>query len=93
MDDFETLQQIVASLDQLPSRKNALWLSGGSTILHQPGVPLRDAGEWRTIYDELETQRIAIYPIDVRGLAVASVSLNARGQSTVDRTATIARHA
>jgi VWFA-related protein len=63
--------------------------------IRHPSAARRSAqgcGEWRTIYDELETQRIAIYPIDVRGLAVASVSLNARGQSTVDRTATMPQH-
>jgi hypothetical protein len=92
MDDIETLHQVAAYLNQLPGRKNVLWLPGGSAILQQPGVPSRDAGEWRAIYDELETQRIAIYPIDVRGLTMASVSLNARGQSEVDRTAGMSQH-
>jgi hypothetical protein len=38
MDDVETLHQIAAYLNQLPGRKNVLWLSGGSAILQQPGA-------------------------------------------------------
>lgn len=70
MDDFQTLDQIARYLDQLPGRKNVLWLSGGSTLFLRPGASV-DGVAFRTIYDELESQRIAIYPIDVRGLTTA----------------------
>jgi VWFA-related protein len=73
MNDFQTLRQIELYLGQIPGRKNVLWFSGGSALFLRP-----DASEfgvqsgWRFVYDELETQRIAIYPIDARGLTVAT---------------------
>ncbi len=66
--DFDTLRQVAASLSQLPGRKNVLWFSGGSTSFLMPdAIPVQDAA-WRNLYDELDQERIAIYPIDARGL-------------------------
>ena len=81
-------------LDQIPGRKNVLWLSGGSSLYltgrartHRP-----HDGEWRAIYDELETQRIAIYPIDVRGLMLVTYSLSASHLPVMDQTSTPEQH-
>ncbi|HEX4534378.1 MAG TPA: VWA domain-containing protein [Rhizomicrobium sp.] len=49
--------------------------------------------EWRAIFDELETQRIAIYPIDVRGLTVVNYPINAHGLTMVTRNGMLAQHA
>jgi VWFA-related protein len=66
--DFDTLRQVAVSLSQLPGRKNVLWFSGGSTSFLTPdAIPVQDAA-WRNLYDELDQERIAIYPIDARGL-------------------------
>ena len=66
--DFDTLHQLALSLSQLPGRKNILWFSGGSTSFLMPdAIPVEDAA-WRNLYDELDQERIAIYPIDARGL-------------------------
>lgn len=66
--DFDTLRQVAVSLSQLPGRKNVLWFSGGSTSFLMPdAIPVQDAA-WRDLYDELDQERIAIYPIDARGL-------------------------
>jgi VWFA-related protein len=71
MDDFQTLQQIEAYLGQIPGRKNVLWFSGGSTFyLRSDVTTLSMQSGWQVIYDELEAHRIAIYPIDARGLTV-----------------------
>jgi VWFA-related protein len=71
MDDIQTLEQIEAYLGEIPGRKNVLWFSGGSTFYLRPDVDaLRMQRGWQVIYDELEAHRIAIYPIDVRGLTV-----------------------
>jgi VWFA-related protein len=71
MDDFQTLQQIEAYLGEIPGRKNVLWFSGGSTFYLRPDVDaLSMQSGWQGIYDELEAHRIAIYPIDARGLTV-----------------------
>lgn len=72
LDDFQTLRQIEFYVGQIPGRKNVLWLSGGSTLVLNPDATLQATQPgWRTVYDELESQRIAIYPIDARGLTTA----------------------
>lgn len=64
----DTLIQIDAYLKQVPGRKNVLWFSGGSNAFLQ--VDPVDEPERRFIYDMLEADRIALYPIDARGLTV-----------------------
>ncbi|MGC2162344.1 MAG: VWA domain-containing protein [Silvibacterium sp.] len=69
--DFATLHQIAIDLGQFPGRKNILWFSGGSTLFLQPDpTVLQNTTDWRYVYDELEASRIAIYPIDARGLTL-----------------------
>jgi VWFA-related protein len=67
--DFTTLHQIAVDLDQFPGRKNILWFSGGSTLfLNRNDSSFVYPDAIRNVYDELESGRIAIYPIDARGL-------------------------
>ena len=70
--DIETLHQMAGFLSQLPGRKNILWFSGGSTLYLRADAGIADVYEnpaaWRALYDELEHERIAVYPIDARGL-------------------------
>lgn len=69
LSDFDTLYQIAVSLHQLPGRKNVLWFSGGSTLYLLPdATQLQNDSDWRALYDELNQERIAVYPIDARGL-------------------------
>ncbi|HEX3436829.1 MAG TPA: VWA domain-containing protein [Pseudacidobacterium sp.] len=70
LSDIDTLHQIAVSLDQLPGRKNLLWFSGGTTLflLPDPTAYSQNYAAWRNLYDELEQERIAVYPIDARGL-------------------------
>jgi VWFA-related protein len=69
LSDLQTLQQMEMYLGQIPGRKNVLWFSGGSTLFLRPDATLFASQEGtRDVYDELEAQRIAIYPIDARGL-------------------------
>jgi VWFA-related protein len=76
LSDFDTLRQLVVSFRQLPGRKNVLWFSGGSTrFLIPDAIPLQDDAAWRDLYDRLDQERIAIYPIDARGLIVADTNL------------------
>jgi VWFA-related protein len=77
--DFDTLHQIAASLSQLPGRKNVLWFSGGSThILLPDAIPVQNDAAWRDLYDELDQERIAVYPIDARGLIFGGIELAAQ---------------
>jgi VWFA-related protein len=71
LSDIDTLHQISAYLSRLPGRKNVLWFSGGSTAFLRPdGAVFQDQAPMRAVYDELEQERIAVYPIDARGLTV-----------------------
>jgi VWFA-related protein len=67
--DLDTLDQIAGQLSQLPGRKNVLWFSGGSSFyLRDDFAVPEDPAAWRALYDLLEQARIAVYPIDARGL-------------------------
>jgi VWFA-related protein len=70
--DLDTLHQIAVYLYQIPGRKNLLWFTSGSNMLlgPDPMSVIMDPGARREIYDLLESERIAIYPIDARGLTV-----------------------
>src|SRR6185312_7509681 len=58
-------------LSQMPGRKNVLWFTGGSNLFLNPDpTSMPSYQSFREIYDELETERIALYPIDARGLMV-----------------------
>jgi VWFA-related protein len=67
-DDYSTLQQISLLLQQVPGRKNVLWFTGGFVPLLFMNDP--DFPPMEPLYDLLEAERIAIYPIDARGLDV-----------------------
>jgi hypothetical protein len=70
--DLDTLLQIGLQLGPIPGRKNLLWFTGGSNLYLRPdpmAVAMDDAAR-RALYDLLESERIAIYPIDARGLTV-----------------------
>ncbi len=67
--DIDMLQQIGTYLTGLPGRKNVLWFSGGSTLFLKPdATPIENIAPTRRIYDSLEANRIAVFPIDARGL-------------------------
>jgi len=80
--DIDTLQQMAVYLSQVPGRKNLIWFTGGSNLFLN--VDPEDSGlgaavtaaandsQRRSIYDMLESERIAIYPIDARELTVGS---------------------
>ncbi len=76
LSDAGTLHQMAVYLNQLPGRKNILWFSGGSSaFLLAGGSGALDmtvvTPDMRPFYDELEASRIAVYPIDARGLTIA----------------------
>jgi VWFA-related protein len=72
LNDIETLKQVADHLTQIPGRKNLLWFTSGSNLVlgaDPMGISM-DPGLRRAVYDLLESERIAIYPIDARGLVV-----------------------
>jgi VWFA-related protein len=73
LSDLDTMRQIANYLSQLPGRKNVIWFSGGSTLFLWPDeVVFQNDAAWRELYDELDQERIAVYPVDGRGLTVAN---------------------
>ncbi len=65
-------RQLAADLDGLPGRKNLIWFSGTFPLTFSPG---KDDGpqytdQLKRTIDLLASNQIAIYPIDVRGVAV-----------------------
>jgi VWFA-related protein len=71
MTDFSLLLEISELLQQYPGRKNILWFTGGSSAFLRPD-PTSVLGyeDMRPVYDLLDSARIALYPIDARGLEV-----------------------
>ena len=86
LNDFQTLQQIAGYLRQVPGRKNVLWFSGGATLYIRPDAQVLGE-QLRPVYDELESQRIAVYPIDVRGLTLASGPMLLEQHAVMEETA------
>ena len=69
LSDIDTMYQIAGLVSTLPGRKNVLWFSGGSILYLRDNFALsEDPAAWRAMYDLLEQLRIAVYPIDARGL-------------------------
>ena len=69
--DLQTLQQMTFYLGQIRGRKNLIWFTSGSNLFLRPDpTTLPDYKLRRDVYDMLEAERIAIYPIDARGLTV-----------------------
>ncbi|HEV2577070.1 MAG TPA: VWA domain-containing protein [Acidobacteriaceae bacterium] len=73
MTDGPLMAEICSYLQQYPGRKNVLWFNGGSNLAltPDPTTGLVALPDMRWLYDQLELARIALYPIDVRGLQVA----------------------
>lgn len=71
--DSALLFDLAQQLTQIPGRKNVMWFSGGSGIVSalDPSV-FEDPNTLRMVYDQLEAARIAVYPIDARGLPVST---------------------
>ncbi len=74
LSDLDTLSQLSTYLSDLPGRKNLLWFTSGSSRFLQPdATQFEDIAAVRRVYDSLEANRIAVYPIDARGLTVGNV--------------------
>ena len=69
--DISLMEELCVYLEQYPGRKNVLWFNGGSALALQPDpTTLPESVDLRPLYDALEKARVALYPIDARGLVV-----------------------
>jgi VWFA-related protein len=73
-DPIHTLNQVAQYLKVVTGRKNLLWFSGGMSLPQiAPGIAAAPtATRMRPPYDKLEANRIALYPMDARGLTLTS---------------------
>ncbi|HEY0795937.1 MAG TPA: VWA domain-containing protein [Acidisarcina sp.] len=71
---LEVLRRIGNFVDGLPGRKNLIWLSGAFP-LNFAAVPNEDPdfiAKTKAVLDTFARNQVSIYPLDVRGLMVAS---------------------
>lgn len=70
--DATEINQIAGDLSQYPGRKNLLWFTSNFNLHLFPGsASRRDYEYMHPLYDTLQQERIALYPIALRGLTVA----------------------
>lgn len=81
------LHNLADYLRPVPGRKSLLWFAGKFPLYRQPtnGIATgevdrnEEARETREAYRALEQARIAVYPIDVRGVVIANIGYNPAG--------------
>lgn len=81
---LDAMNQLADYLGTIPGRKNLIWLSGSFPLSLDPDVTLDDplrvqqeyATQLRETSDRLTVARVAVYPVDVRGL-LSSAELSA----------------
>jgi VWFA-related protein len=79
---LDAMQQLAAYLNGIPGRKNLIWLSGSFpfTILPDSSQysPFRNVTNYRDRIEKttnmLTAARVSVYPVDARGLQVATMS-------------------
>ena len=73
MDGYGTPHAVVDELcnylQQFPGRKNVFWFEAGGALALKPDpTSFLNYQDMKGMYDQLESARIALYPVDVRGL-------------------------
>ncbi|MDR3793429.1 MAG: VWA domain-containing protein [Terracidiphilus sp.] len=92
---LDAFQQLARYLSAIPGRKNLIWFSGSFPITLDPDpeqpLPFMNvrnyANEMRATADLLATARVALYPVDARGLMGASTTDAAYAPSALRVTA------
>jgi VWFA-related protein len=77
---LDSLKQLAAYLGGIPGRKNLIWFSGSFPFSLDPDVTLSNEFSVARVYsdqlkatsDLLTTSRVAVYPVDARGLFPSS---------------------
>jgi VWFA-related protein len=78
---LDALKQLSGYLGGIPGRKNLIWFSGSFPVNLDPGLTLNNEFSATRVYAEqvqetsdlLAASRVAVYPIDARGLFPSSV--------------------
>jgi VWFA-related protein len=65
----KVVDELCDYLQQFPGRKNVFWFQGASGLKLRPDpTSFVNYQDMSVLYDELESARIALYPVDVRGI-------------------------
>jgi VWFA-related protein len=86
---LDAMKQLARYLSVIPGRKNLIWFSGSFPLAIDPGATLQDefsvmrnySDELRQTDDMLSSARVAVYPVDARGL-MGLPSVNAANSYT-----------
>jgi VWFA-related protein len=76
---LDAMNALADYLAAIPGRKNLLWLSGSFPVNFEPDLSRNGRGSLQTLYqtqikqtsERFAAARVAVYPIDVRGLIMA----------------------
>jgi VWFA-related protein len=76
---LDAMKQLAAYLGGIPGRKNLIWFSGSFPVSLEPDMALNDefsaaraySEQLRATSDLLTASRVAVYPVDARGLITA----------------------
>lgn len=74
-DAFSTVSGISIYLSQIPGHKNLIWFSSYFPFTEQDDGPVGsfsevDRNQVRHLYNQLSLDRVAVYPVDMKGLEV-----------------------
>ncbi len=78
---MEAMQQLARYLSGIPGRKNLIWFSGSFPLILAPDDTLQSPFDAMRIYAEglretsqlLSAARVAVYPVDAKGLATPAI--------------------
>ena len=76
---MDALDELARSVAVLPGRKNLIWISGGL-----PFNPASTASQMQKTAALLAATKIAVYPIDVRGVAYVGADAEGRSKEVFD---------
>jgi hypothetical protein len=82
---IDALKQLATYLGALPGRKNVIWFSASFPLTLTPESPLDPfkslrsyAGQLQQVSDLLTASRVAVYPVDARGLITTATAPQSR---------------
>ena len=84
-----TVEELCGYLQQFPGRKNVFWFQGaGGLSLRSDPTTFLNYQDLSGMYDQLESARVALYPVDVRGLQAPGDPLIAADPSMFEHVGT-----
>ena len=94
---LDAMRQLARYLDAIPGRKNVIWFSGSFPIALNPDETLQNPFEASRTYSEdvretselLAAARVAVYPVDARGLMTLPSTDASKGTASTNLVSTM----